>query len=104
MLQKCAAPLAKPSPSEIKSASHSFDVITAETIDGFYFKHFSMLSDEDLNLVGSFFMMYELIEYFPSQFRFLMIPLLPKPQGGLRSVMLFANLFRLWTKVRLSAT
>ena len=74
-------PLAKPTPEDLRAVSRSFGAATAETIDGLHSIPYAMLLDEGLEMVGSLRVVIELLGACPAALRWLLITMLPKPQG-----------------------
>ena len=87
-------------PDQIVTASRSFDISTALSVDGLHPVHLGMLSLQVLLALRLLFAFIEEIGQFPLQISRLLFVLLDKPKGGKRLIALFCWLFRLWSPVR----
>ncbi len=96
--RRCALP--RPTPTQIREASTQFREGTSVAYDGFHPRHYSLLCDEALEIVGAIMVIVELVGALPRQLRLLLMPLIPKPRSGHRAVASFVSLYRLWAKVR----
>ncbi len=96
--RRCALP--RPTPVQIREASVQFREGTSVAYDGFHPRHYALLCDESLEIVGAFMVIIELVGALPRQLRLLLMPLIPKPRSGHRAVASFVSLYRMWAKVR----
>ncbi len=86
---KCS--LERPSPRELREASRSFKELTLVAYDGFHPRHYSMMSDEALEITGALMVVAEMMGALPPQLRLLAMPLIPKPRTGHRAVAAFVS-------------
>ncbi len=91
-------------PSQLREASKSFKKGTAIAYDGVHVRHYSMLCDGALEVLGAILETCELLGTLPKQCRLVVTPLLEKPKGGFRPVSIYVSLYRLWTKARKHVT
>ncbi len=96
--KRCA--LERPAPSAIRAAAAQFKEETLTAYDGFHPRHYGLLGDEALEVVGAMIIIAELLGALPRQLRLLVMPMIPKPRKGHRAVAAFVSLYRLWAKVR----
>ncbi len=73
---------------QIRTASQSFSPWTASTLDGGHPRHLAMLSDDGLRVLAIVYELVERLGFFPRQIYFMVMPLLEKPRGGLRAILL----------------
>ena len=93
-------PLPRLTPRNIRVASRSFKIQTAETYDGFHVRHFDLLSDECLDALSSILEVSECLLQMPTCNRTVTVGLVPKPKGGHRPIGIFAAIERVWAKAR----
>ncbi len=96
--RRCALEL--PEPEVIRSAAAQFKEETLTTYDGFHPRHYGLLCDEALAVVGNMVIVAELMGALPRELRLLTMPMIPKPRKGHRAVAAFVSLYRLWAKIR----
>ncbi len=94
------APLARPSPSEIRDASRSFRKDTVVAFDGVAMRHYDLLSDPALEIIADVFEVMEATGEMPQQLGLTEMPMISKARGGHRAVASIVGLYRLWAKVR----
>ena len=87
-------------PQAIRAASNSFSPHTAQSLDGVHVRQFSCMSDEGLETLACIFQTVEKIGVFPKAVYWMLFPLLEKPKGGLRPILLCAAPVRLWERLR----
>ena len=86
--------------SDLKKAAMTFPVGTGRGVDNVSPRAFARLSDELLDQLASILAWAERIGGWPAVCRFIMVVLLPKPDGGRRPIGLFHSLVRLWGRAR----
>jgi exonuclease III len=87
-------------PTELRSAAHTFATTTAQTYDGFHLKHFTLLSDEALLVIAIILENVERLGAMPRATALVHMVLLEKSTGGHRGIGLFPSLYRLWARAR----
>ena len=87
-------------PEQIRAASRTFPEGTAQSLDRVHPRQLSMLSDEALKVLAAIYEAVESIGFFPAQLWWMMFPLLEKPKGGFRGVLLCAGPVRVWERLR----
>jgi len=101
---KCSTPLPRLTHKSLRSAGNTFSHRTTATYDGVYPRHFALLSDSALKVIGIFLENIEKCGTWPSGIDTVAIALIPKPKGGVRPIGLFPGLHRLWTRARRDVT
>ncbi len=96
------AALPRLTPSDLREASRLFKKSTATAYDGIHCRHYAMLGDEALEVLGVIMEICETLVTWPSQARLVVTPLLEKPKGGFRPIAKYVSLYRLWAKARRS--
>ena len=89
-------------PEQLKEAANKFAVGTGVSADGTHPRHFGMLSQGGLQTLSLIIVAMESIGMLPKPLRFLLMPLLSKPAGGYRPILMQAGLMRLWEKLRIN--
>ena len=98
--------LAAISPEQLRAASRCFSKATARTWDGLHPRHFSLLEDAHLDLVGRLLRAIERVGAFPSQIRAIVTVLIekhkpgPSPGPSYRGIGMMPGLWRVWGKHR----
>ena len=87
-------------PDHIRMASRSFSVHTAQSLDRPHVRHYGLLSDSALRAMAVVFEAIERLGLFPMQLLWMLLPLLEKPKGGLRPILLLAAPVRIWERLR----
>ncbi len=90
-------------PEELREASLMFKKGTATAYDGIHCRHYALLCDKSLAVLGTILEACELLGNLPKQARLVVTPLLEKPKGGFRPVAIYVSLYRLWAKARRGA-
>ncbi len=90
------------SPAELRDASRQFKRNTAVAYDGIHCRHYALLGDGALEVLGAILEICEMLGTLPSQARLVVTPLLDKPKGGFRPIAKYVSLYRLWAKARRS--
>ena len=88
------------SPQEIRAASKSFPTSTSSSLDGLHPRHYAMLCDAALWCLAYIIMAMESVGFPPEHVFWLLFPLLEKPSGGYRPILLSPSLIRLWERLR----
>ena len=88
------------SAAEVRRASSSFSVLTSQSLDGTHPKQLSLLSDSALECLAAIYQAVEAIGMFPQQLWWMLLPLLEKPKGGYRTILLCAGPVRVWQRLR----
>ncbi len=96
----CRIAFPRPLAEEVRAASSSFPVDTSDTHDGFNVRHYRLLCDAALNIVGALMEVAELLGGLPEQLRLIPMPLIAKARGGHRAIASFVSFYRLWARVR----
>ena len=78
--------LAPPTPDEIRAASRCFPRGTSSTVEGFHVSHFALLPDAALRAWSLLWAAIERAGLLPGQVGQVVIPHIPKPDGGLRPI------------------
>ena len=81
-------------------ASKSFSSTTSSTLDGFHPRHYSLLSWVGLETLSFLICAMESLGFPPEQVWWMTFPLLDKPKGGYRPILLSPSLIRLWERLR----
>jgi hypothetical protein len=92
--------LEKPAVHVLREVSFSFPAGTVASLDQVHPRHFGMLGDEGLEVIAELIIAIEALGMFPDQIWFLLLPLLAKPKGGYRTILVQAGLVRLWERLR----
>ena len=92
------------SPKQIRAASRKFTPHTAQSLDLFHPRHVGMLCDSGLETLACIYEGVESIGLFPTQVCWMVLPLIEKPRGGLRGVLLCAGVVRVWQRARRQET
>ena len=87
-------------PDQIRVASLSFPVTTSQSVDGFHPRHFSLLSNAALDAIALILQASEMLGAFPQQTMFMVFPLIGKPKGGFRPILLCPGIVRVWQRLR----
>ncbi len=95
---RCSLP--KPSVADLRQASRAFAADTATTYDGFAMRHYALISDVGLAVLGDIMIAMETIGRLPPQLNAILMPLIGKDRGGFRAITLATSLYRLWGRVR----
>ena len=82
-------PLRKLTPTEIRAVSYTFPVRTSQQVDGFHPRHFAYLTDEALRYISELFYLWEKFWIWPTALSFMVVTLLPRPDGGWRPIAFF---------------
>ena len=85
-------------PEPLREASRKFSWRTATAGDGFHMRHYDLLADEGLVVLGVLLEAIEASCRLPPQLRYILMVLLEKTLGGFRPIRLFVSLYRLWGK------
>ncbi len=93
-------PLPRISAASVADAGSSFTWDTASTYDGFHPRHFGMLSEQGCETAAALMEAMELSARLPSQLQLIVMPTLPKPQGGFRAIGMMPSLYRVWARCR----
>ena len=88
------------SPDAIRAASLSFSALTSQSLDGIHPRQLSLLSDSALECLAALYEAVEAIGMFPQQIWWMLLPLLGKPKGGYRTILLCAGPVRVWQRLR----
>ncbi len=92
--------MGRPEVEALRTASAHFKLETTVAYDGFHPRHYSLLCDDALRVVGDMFVVFELVGALPKQLRLLAMPMIPKARKGHRAIAAFVSFYRLWAKVR----
>ncbi len=93
-------PLPRLTPEQLRGASLAFARRTASTDDGWHVRHFGLLSDAGLEVLGVLLEAIERASRWPSQTTLVTATMIDKPKGGHRLVGKLAALHRVWAKAR----
>ena len=85
--------------SDLRKAAKSFKKKTT-AVEGWHPRHLAAFSDELLELLGGILRLFEVAVWWPSSESCLLTKLIPKPKGGLRPVMWFRTLYRVYARAR----
>ena len=88
------------SPDELRAVSRKFPEHTGSSLDGFYPRSLSFLCDSALDTLSALYECIERLGLFPAKVFWTLMPLLEKPQGGLRAILLVAGIVRMWQRLR----
>jgi len=80
--------LPRATPGEIRAAARLFSPTTARSLDGTHPRQYAALPDEGLAALAAIFEASERIGGFPVQLWWLLFPLIEKPKGGMRCILL----------------
>ncbi len=92
--------LPRPTVDQLRRASASFPANTAMAYDGFHPKHFGLMTDKCLQVLAAMMEAAELVGSLPRQLHLVTVPLLAKPKGGHRPIMIYTGFYRMWSRVR----
>ena len=81
-------------------ASGTFSELTSQSLDGIHPKQLSLLSDPALECLAALYEAVESAGFFPQQIWWMLMPLLEKPKGGYRAILLCAGPVRVWQRLR----
>ena len=84
---------------EIRDAARSFKKRTT-AVEGWHPRHFGWLSDDMLNALSRLWHVCETQLVWPSQEEELLAKLIPKASGGLRPIMWYRSMFRVYSRAR----
>ena len=87
-------------PDQVREISRSMKQSGAVSADGFHMRHYSLLSDESLEVFCRILLACELVGALPRQVRYILYMLIAKPGGGLRPIGLFCSSYRMWGRLR----
>ncbi len=93
-------PLPRLTPDQLRGASLAFARRTACTYDGWHVRHFGLLSDAGLEVLGMVLEAIERASRWPSQVTLVTATMIDKPRGGHRLIGKMAALYRVWAKAR----
>jgi len=93
-------PMDRVVPAKLRRVSKSFKRKTAMAPDAWHPRHYALLPDEGLEVIGILFTILEMCGHLPSQQDQVYIFLLQKLSGGTRPIGLFTSFYRLWSKCR----
>eukprot|EP00959_Pyramimonas_sp_CCMP1952_P243454 5088805-Pyramimonas_sp.AAC.1 len=79
---------------EIRSAAGRFSQHTSSTLDGFLPRHMSLLGGAGLATLAVLYEAIERLGLFPRHFMWMVSPLIDKPAGGHRAILLLASFVR----------
>ncbi len=99
--KRCAMP--RTNAEELRAASKAFSRDSAVAYDGLAMRHYSLISDEGLEVLADIVMTMELIGRLPPQLDALVMPLIGKERGGHRAITMATSLYRLWGRLRRGA-
>ena len=85
--------------AELRNAAKSFKKKTT-AVEGWHPRHLAAFSDDLLDRLGEIFKLFEVAVWWPSSESCLLTKLIPKPKGGLRPVMWFRTLYRVYARAR----
>ncbi len=100
--KRCAMP--RTNAEELRAASKAFSRDSAVAFDGLAMRHYSLISDEGLEVLADIVLTMELIGRLPPQLDALVMPLIGKDRGGHRAITMATSLYRLWGRLRRGAT
>ena len=88
------------SAADIRAVAQTFSKATAGSLDGLHPRHLLLLSDESLDILGMLFEAFESLGVLPKQMLWICMPMLPKPMGGHRLIVLYGSIYRVWQRLR----
>ena len=85
---------------EVRQASRAFTAHTSQSLDGIHPRQVSLLPDVALEALAFIFQAVEALAMFPACLWWMLFPMLEKPKGGFRPVLLCAGPVRVWQRLR----
>eukprot|EP00959_Pyramimonas_sp_CCMP1952_P472402 9499977-Pyramimonas_sp.AAC.1 len=89
-------------PDQIRKVVRTFPAGTASSFDRFHPRHALLLGDSGLEVLSSIWAISEAIGMLPKQLCWIQMPMLGKPTGGNRLIILYAGMYRVWQRARRS--
>ena len=88
------------SPDTIREVCGKHKIFSAVSTDGFHIRHFSWLSESNLQCLALLMQLMEISSMLPSHVKVVILHLIPKALPGLRPIGLFGGVYRAWAKIR----
>ena len=88
----------RPSIQQVRAAADTFSIRSASNVDGWIVKQISWLSDDMLDLLCTLFEATSVHGFVPKQASVILMPMLPKPAGGVRLIGVMAAFVRIFSR------
>jgi hypothetical protein len=85
---------------ELRRVASTFPATTGQSLEATHPRLWRHLSDEGLETFAAIVEAIESVGMFPEQIWYLLLPLIEKPKGGLRAILLCAGGVRVWQRAR----